>query len=308
MTALSTSFFSIQSHRDAERLVALLRELSIAAVELEYRLPAPAYLHLRPLLRNAGISVASVHNFFPLPLEFVESGGSGDLFSLADLRREERLEAVKRTLQTIDHAHDLEAHTVVLHCGRVAMAAQTHILYDRFRPKAALSPETRQWLDGKLAERDRLKPAHLDALRFSLEKLTVAAERRQVKLGLETRYHYHELPAPEDFAPLFEQFEGAPLGYWHDTGHAWVSERMGLVPEGGFLEMLADRLIGVHLHDAEGLEDHLPPGKGSIDFQALAAVLAPEMPQVLELRPGTPPEAVREGLDYLEACFRKTVG
>ncbi|HSO19778.1 MAG TPA: TIM barrel protein, partial [Desulfosarcina sp.] len=287
---------------------ALLRDLSIYAVELEYRLPAPAYHHLRPLLHSAGIAVASVHNFFPLPLEFVKSGGSGDLFSLADLRRDERLEAVKRTLQTIDHASDLEAQAVVLHCGRVAMAAETHVLYDRFRQEAALPPGIRQWLDGKLAERDRLKPAHLDALRFSLEKLATAAERRQVKLGLETRYHYHELPGPEDFAPLLEEFEGAPVGYWHDTGHAHVSERLGLVPEGRLLEMLADRLIGLHLHDAEGLEDHLPPGTGSIDFRGLAAGLDPKMPKVLELRPGTPPEAVREGLDYLEACFRKAAG
>lgn len=305
MTALSTAFFPVRRDRDVERLVALLRDLSITAVELEYRLPAPAHARLRSLLHNAGIAVASVHNFFPLPLEFVHTGGSGDLFSLADIRREERLEAVGRTLETIDHAHDLEARAVVLHCGRVDMAAETEVLYSRARIEGPPSTGTRQWLAQKVAQRDRLKPAHLDALRFSLEKLVLAADRRQVQLGLETRYHYHELPGPEDFAPLLAEFQGGPLGYWHDTGHAHVNERLGLVAEGQLLADLGDRLIGIHLHDAQGFDDHLPPGDGDIDFKTLTALVPSDVLQVIELRPGTPPESVRQGLDYMAACLRK---
>jgi sugar phosphate isomerase/epimerase len=130
-----------------------------------------------------------------------------------------------------------------------------------------------------------------------------AAERRQVRLGLETRYHYHELPGPDDFGPLLEEFAGSPLGYWHDTGHAHVNEHMGLVAEGQLLEALSGHLIGVHFHDAQGLDDHLPPGSGRIDFKALASSLTPEVVQVLELRPGTPLEAVRDGLAHLTDCF-----
>jgi len=41
-----------------------------------------------------------------------------------------------------------------------------------------------------------------------------------VLLGLENRYHDHELPGPDDFKVIFDKFKGAPVGYWHDTGHA----------------------------------------------------------------------------------------
>ncbi len=303
MTALSTSFFQCHHDTDGEKLMAALRDLPVSGVELDYRLPAPLYHQLCSDLRTAAIRVTSLHNFCPLPLEFLDSGGSGDLFSLSDTRREERQEAVKRTLQTIDHAHDLEAGAVVLHCGRVAMPAETRQLFDRFRREDSMSEDTRHWLETKIAERDRLKPAHLDALCFSLEKLLQAAERRQVRLGLETRYHYHELPGPDDFQPLLHTFEGAPVGYWHDTGHAFVNEQLGLVAEGRLLENLSGRLIGIHLHDAEGLEDHLAPGSGRIDFKALASRMAPGVLQILELRPGTPLKAVRDGLAHLAACF-----
>ena len=301
--ALSTSCFQIQPDTDGEDLVTVIRDLPVSGVELDYRLPAPLYHQICPALRKAGIPVTSLHNFCPLPLEFLDTGGSGDLFSLSDTRREKRQEAVKRTLQTIDNAHDLEAGAVVLHCGRVEMPAETRQLYERLGRDMSFSEDTRRWLEMKIAERDRRKPAHLDALCFSLERLLQAADRREVRLGLETRYHYHELPGPEDFRPLLQKFEGAPIGYWHDTGHAFVNEQLGLTAEGGLLENLADRLIGIHLHDAQGLEDHLPPGSGQIDFKVFAAHMAAGALPVIELRPGTPVNAVRDGLVHLASCF-----
>ena len=305
MAALSTSFFQIRQETDVEKLMDTLRRLQVADIELDYRIPAPALQRIQSSLRTAGIGITSVHNFCPLPLDFLKTGGGGDLFSLSDTRRDEREEAVKRTLKTIDHAHDLEAKAVVLHCGRVEMGAQVEVLYERYRQESSLSEDARQWLAAKLASRDRLKPAHLDALCFSLDRLLQTADRRQVHLGLETRYHYHELPGPEDFRPILEKFEGAPLGYWHDTGHAFVNEKLELCQDGELLERLSDRLIGVHLHDARGLEDHLPPGSGQIDFGALLPYLSADALQVLELRPGTPTDAVGEGLAHMTACFKE---
>ena len=303
MTALSTSFFQSQQGDDGEAIMAALRELPVSGVELDYRLPATVFHQVCPAMRRDGIRVISLHNICPVPPDLRQTGGGGDLFSLSDTRREERQEAVKRTLQTIEHAHDLEADSVVLHCGRVAMPAETEHLYARFRQAKTMSEDIRQWLEEKIVARDRLKPAHLDALCFSLEKLLRSADRRHVRLGLETRYHYHELPGPDDFIPLLQKFDGAPMGYWHDTGHAFVNEQLGLVAEGELLENLSDRLIGIHLHDAEGLEDHHPPGTGQIDFKTLASQTAPDVVRVLELRPGTPLEAVRDGLAYLATCF-----
>jgi sugar phosphate isomerase/epimerase len=305
LTALSTSFFPVRQERDGEKLLAAIRDLPVSGIELDYRLPAPVYHHIRPLLHTTGIRVVSVHNFFPLPLEFLKTGGDGDLFSLSDLRHEERQEAVRRTLQTIDHAHDLEARAVVLHCGRVDMEADTERLYQDVRKNGASTEKIRQWLAKKVAERDRLKPAHLDALRFSLDKLLRAADKRSLRLGLETRYHYHELPSPDDFEDLLKEFDGAPLGYWHDTGHAFVNEHLGLMTADDLLTRLSSRLVGIHLHDAQGLEDHLPPGAGDMDFQTLVPHMATGVSSVLELRPGTPQDDVCRGLEHLKQCLQE---
>ncbi len=59
---------------------------------------------------------------------------------------------------------------------------------------------------------------------------------------------------------IFDTFKGAPIGYWHDTGHAHANEILGLIPKNSLLQNYADQLIGIHLHDAIGLDDHIPPG------------------------------------------------
>ena len=120
-----------------------------------------------------------------------------------------------------------------------------------------------------------------------------------MRLGLENRYHYHELPGIDDFALLFREFDGAPLGYWHDTGHAHANEVLSLCSAVDLLKRYGSKLLGCHLHDARGLDDHLPPGRGQIDFPALGAFLSPTTLQVIELRPGTTPEEAREGVQHL---------
>ena len=127
-----------------------------------------------------------------------------------------------------------------------------------------------------------------------------AAETLEIVLGLENRYHYHQLPTPEDFEILFKHFAGAPVGYWHDAGHARVIELLGGLPAGEMLARYGDRLVGFHLHDAIGLDDHMPPGDGEIDFNTIAPFVGPETLQVVELKPGTPMDATLRGVRFLK--------
>ena len=302
MVLISTSFFPLVTPADVDALLASLQTLGVQGVELEYRLPAAVLPPLKVGLRGAGLLVSSLHNFCPIPRRFTGSGGGGDLLSLASTDREERHSAVELTLTTIEQANDLEARAVVLHGGRVDFHAETDRLYAFFQNGRMATEEARSFVARKLTERDRLKPAHLDALCFSLEKLLLAAERYQVRLGLENRYHYHELPGIDDFDLFFREFEGAPLGYWHDTGHAHAGEVLALFTADDLLQRYGPQLVGCHLHDARGLEDHLPPGVGQIDFATLPKVVPPHIPRVIELKPGTSVEAVREGIRVLAAA------
>ena len=98
---------------------------------------------------------------------------------------------------------------------------------------------------------------------------------------------------------LFREFDGAPLGYWHDTGHAHAGEVLSLFNAADLLKRYGAKLVGCHLHDARGLDDHLPPGRGQVDFPALGAFLSPTTLQVIELKPGTTSEDAREGVRHL---------
>jgi sugar phosphate isomerase/epimerase len=139
----------------------------------------------------------------------------------------------------------------------------------------------------------------MDCLLTSLDRLVAVAEKQGVLLGLENRYHYHELPGPDDFEVIFDAFKGAPIGYWHDTGHAHANQTLGIIPKGSLLQDNSDRLIGVHLHDAVGLNDHIPPGSGEIDFAALKPFLYADTIKVIELKPGIPASEVSEGIKFI---------
>ncbi len=302
MPIFSTSFFPMRHPADVDALMAALKTMGADAVELEYRIPAALWTAVKAALRRNGVAVCSLHNFCPRPPEV--DRGSGDLFSLASLDREERGAAVALTRKTIEQANDLEAGAVVLHGGRVEMTAETKALQAFQKNGRIAADEARAFLTRKLAERDRLKPRHLDALCFSLEKLLTTAERHHVRLGLENRYHYHELPGIDDFDLFFREFEGAPLGYWHDCGHAHAGEALGLYTALDLLDRYGSRLIGCHLHDARGLDDHLPPGRGDIDFASLIPHLKDATLPVIELKRGTAPEAAREGAAHLTAVLQ----
>lgn len=298
MISLSTSWKS-KASRNGDKLVRQIVDAGFDGIELEYRIDASMFQQMVPALKRSGLRVVSVHNYFPIPPILTRSKGGGDLFLLSHPDKEERLEAIKWTTRTIQHAGDLGAFAVVLHCGRVEMDPEMEKIRAFFNTGRIESEEARTFIDGKKAECDLIKPKYIDSLRFSIDRLIPIAEQHDISLGLENRYHYHELPGPDDFETLFSEFSGARLGYWHDTGHAHANEKLGIIAGGKMLTRYADYLVGIHLHDAIGLDDHIAPGKGEIDFDAVRPLLTEDMPVVLELKPGTRDADVAAGRDFI---------
>lgn len=305
MLAISTSFVSSWESFSAQDLIRYLDELSINAVELEYRIPASRYTDIKINLKQANIKVTSVHNFFPYaPLNPLHQP-SGDLFNLADLDPDKRKLAVLGTERTIAHANDLEAGSVVLHCGFVEMEHQFQQLRDYLTQNQIKSQASQTFIEQKSALLDQKKEKHLSCLLFSLEKLLRMAEKEGVRLGLENRFHYYELPTPSDFAHIFDEFRGAAIGYWHDTGHAHALEKLTLTEPGFLLKNFTQNLIGMHLHDAIGLSDHLAPGTGEIHLKEILSKIDKDNTTfVLELKPGTSKQDIQAGISYLSAALR----
>lgn len=298
MIALSTSWKS-SIVNDGEALLQALVDARVSEVELEYRITTATFHQMRAPLKRSGLKVVALHNYFPLPPEIDPSQASGDLFRLSHPDKEQRKIAVELTLRCIEHANDLEGGMVVLHCGHVDIEPELDRLHLYYRTDRIESEEARSFIHNKLAERDRSRPKYIDSLLFSLDRLIRLAEKQNVRLALENRRHFHELPGPEDFKILFAEFEGAPLGYWHDTGHARANAMLTLMPETELLSAHEDRLMGIHFHDAKGIEDHLPPGSGDIDFKSFTPFIRADTLLVMELKPGTADSDVSEGFLYL---------
>lgn len=275
-----------------------LAESGLNRLELEYRLTSGLIQGIKKELRPRELSVISVHNFCPVPIDMPREKASGDLFNLADLDKEKRLTAVRHTVGTMELAADLEATAVVLHLGFVEGVGDKHTTREAART-GEITPELNQLLSHRPAAASR----HLDAVSFALERLIARALELGVSLGLENRFHAHQIPDFGEMGLLLERFKGAPIGYWHDTGHAWVAGLAGLPPQEDWLAAYGHSLLGCHLHDAVGDEDHRPPGTGDIDWDLLCPLLLPARCKVLEVAPGPDPRELAEGAKMLTQCF-----
>ncbi len=133
----------------------------------------------------------------------------------------------------------------------------------------------------------------------SLTDLAGHAQRRGVAIGLENRLHYYELPDPGEAALLLTGYPTEVAGYWHDTGHAEIQHRLGLVPLRRWLTELGSRCIGAHLHDVAGIVDHRAPGCGDIDWGYVAEGLPDAAIRTFEINQQQPDDAVAAAIPFL---------
>ena len=145
-------------------------------------------------------------------------------------------------------------------------------------------------------------PVFWEQTRRSLEEILPYAAEKGVRLGLENREKFEELPLDADFPGLFAAVPpDEPAGYWHDCGHAELKERMGVITQRRLLEENAGRLLGFHLHDVDaGGHDHQPIGRGRIDFKMVRSFWQPHHLLVLELNPRATTAEVLESKKRIE--------
>lgn len=105
----------------------------------------------------------------------------------------------------------------------------------------------------------------------ALIKLTAIARREGVKIGIENvGYQGSSLYEQEEFFHLLDGF-GDEIGYILDTGHAYL-DHMDIIKA---IKMTGDKLLGIHLHDNDGISDrHLPVGIGGIDWEPIWECIA----------------------------------
>jgi len=301
MLGISTCWWDT-SFIQADEIVSEILELGFEGVELEYRISNSLYQEMRPYL-NKKLRVLSIHNFFPKPEIHPTAKGSGDFFLLSSTDKDERLRAVTYTIRTIEHANDLEAQAVVLHLGHVDMENTMERFRELHRNGEIHQDEGRAFLDEQKTLRETKRGKNLDAVLFSLERLNREAVRLGVYLGIENRYHFHEIPNFDEIGIILGEFEGGKVRYWHDVGHAAVQEQLGISRHKDLLDAYSGKMIGIHFHDAKGLDDHFSPGQGEIDYGEITPFLKQNLIKVLEIHPKVERKDLLEGVQFIKKAI-----
>jgi sugar phosphate isomerase/epimerase len=202
--------------------------------------------------------------------------------------------------RSIDLAHKLDAPVVIIHCGMVlldpSMEYQLRSLFEQGQTNA---DEYRHIKERLVKVRRENAASHLISVKKSLWELLDYAGRFGIILGLENRYHYFDIPLPDEMEILLGTANSQRLGFVYDVGHAQTLDRLGFFSFDEWLKKFSRRVIGAHLHDVIGIHDHAAPGEGEVDFEAVASYLPERAFRTLEMQGNTPPVQVRDSLQVL---------
>jgi sugar phosphate isomerase/epimerase len=228
------------------------------------------------------LPVVSLHA--PAPLVSDRGKANSDL-NLAGCDEEERAAAVAAVRRTIDFAADHGVSAIVVHLGSIDRGprVQERRLRTLYAAGAIESDEATAVRDEAIAARRADVPPHLEAARRSLAEIVAVAAQRGVTVGVETRLNYCEIPSADEAVRLLRDYAPQEAGYWHDTGHAEIWSRLGLLPHHRWFELLGDRLIGAHLHDVRDLRDHRSPGNGTLDWSMIRDALPRTVARTCEI-------------------------
>ncbi len=279
--ALSTSWNTYRFN-SGSKLLFEIKKLGFRAVELSFNLDQRMVEEILEQARKLEIAITSLHNYCPIPENLRRQEALPDCYSLAAVNEEERSKAVKYTKLTIDTAQRAEASVVVLHCGRVEIPDFTRQLINLYN-QGLKEDASFLLLRAKMVQ-DRITRAadFLAQAINSLDELNAYAKDKGILLGIETRFYHNEIPNISEIGIILNKFPDSQIFYWHDTGHAQVTENLGLAKHKAYLDFYGKSLIGVHLHDILGCQDHRAPLTGNLDFNLLQPYLKAETIKVIE--------------------------
>jgi sugar phosphate isomerase/epimerase len=289
-----STMWALQNYPDLNDFISVAKKTGFQYIELNHQINSE-------MLSNVNFDhtqFSSVHEPCPADISTKELVERDWLISSHnEASRKKGVDAVKRSIRL---AHEINAPVVVMHCGTVNPDMQLeNKLRSLFR---ADNTRTEEYLVTKtqFAQlRSELAANRLQAVKMSLLELMDYADRYEIKLGLENRYHYMDIPSIDEMGELLALGDAAHLGFIYDVGHAQSLDRLGYYHHEDWLNRYSSRILGAHLHDVIGLTDHFAPGLGEIDFKLIAKYLPENSFRTFELLPGNTLAQIQDGLRHL---------
>jgi len=220
---------------------------------------------------------------------------------------ENRTRGVQAVKKSVDLAKKLAAPVVVMHCGTVPFALNHESKLRSLLKAGKEATEEFHLIKAEFEQhRQNLVRPRLQAVQNSLAELLEYAGEAHIKIGLENRYHYMDIPSIDEMEELLGLADSTSLGFIYDVGHAQALDRLGFYPHDEWLIRFSSRMIGCHLHDVIGLTDHYAPGLGEIDFNHIAKYLPERAFRTVEILPGNTLAQVSNGIKILAqvGCIR----
>ena len=286
-------------------MLAEIWELGFRRVELGHGIRVSLLQGIADFLRDHELTISSLHNFCPLPLEVFRA--SPDCLQCTSSDATERRRAQRHTLATIDQAVSFGAPYVVLHLGVVPMRDATARLSKLIYQGKIFG---RTFVQTKLqALRQREKTDLYPRVRDWLVPIVEHAKQAGVSLGIENRTELDTFPSEDEFKKLFDEFKEPVLGRWHDFGHAQIREHLTLQDHAERLQAAAPRLFGCHVHDVIYPDrDHRIPFTGTVPFKDLLPMIPAHAPLVWELSPSAKADAIRTAFQQWRERFHSDAG
>lgn len=290
--AISTAWNTAR-HTSGSQVIGELCNLGFESFELAAGTDKSMLPSIVPMVESGEIEVVSLHNPCPAAREQTP-------LSAPDKYRREA--AVMQAAETIKWAERFGARLVVLHAGLVEI---------NFEQKTAgrligagFRAEGEAIVKEDMARRNKVREPFLKSTLESLGELIPIASAAGVRLGLETRYYYTEIPSLEEFQIIFDELDSPVLGYWHDTGHEHVQETLGLAEKGEYLRRYSGRMAGIHVHDAVNSSDHRAVGRGEIEFDRIMHSVPKEARIVLEVHAPASGADLVKSRERIEAALK----
>jgi len=289
-----SSMWALHNFPDLNDFFATAKRLGFQQIELNHQIDSA-------MLSNVifdHYQFSSVHEPCPADIptkELVERDwliSSPDEFS--------RCQGVDSVKKSIDLAYQLGAPTIIIHCGTIPCETNYESNLRRlFKDEKSQSVEYQEVKSMLVETRKGLVHPRIQAVKRSLNELLEYSDKFKVKLGLENRYHFMDIPSIDEMEELLDLADSSVLGFIYDVGHAQALHRLGFYPHKDWLTRYASRMFGTHLHDVVGLTDHYAPGLGEIDFAWITSFLPETAFRTFEMLPGNTLAQVSNGIKIL---------
>ena len=302
MISFSTCWNSGRHNAGDEMLREIKGEFGLDLIELGHGIRISLVPGIQKMFDAGEVRFSSLHNFCPLPVEVLAA--LPDCYQFSAVYPQERGRAIKQTFQTIDFAARLGAPFVVLHLGAVKMQPITDLLVELAKDGEYLSRKYVRLKLRAVQKRERSAATYLQRVKDCLRRVIDYAASKNVRLGLENRRGYEEIPTEREFPALLDEMDSPQIGYWHDFGHAQIKENLAFLDHADWLRLIGPFTFGCHLQDCIWpAQDHQPPFTGHVNLEKLVPLLPSNCVFVWEMSPNKTADDIRRSVQIWKEHF-----